>query len=58
MEKRNRDIPTKTIEVYVENYGIEHHCPYCNKFICWHCGYRYKYCHNCGQALKYKEEIE
>ena len=56
-----RNTPMKTVEKklpYVGEEEREHYCPNCNKFLGFHFQYRHKFCRECGQALKYKEEIE
>lgn len=49
--------PMKTVErPYM--CGNEHWCPRCNNFLGFEYNKQKKFCDECGQALKYKEEEE
>ena len=49
--------PMKTVErPYM--YGNEHRCPRCDNFLGFEYNKHKKFCEECGQALKYKEEEE
>lgn len=59
LEEVNR--PMKTIEEklpQVDESELEHYCPNCEKFLGFKFNYRKKFCSECGQPLKYKEDEE
>lgn len=55
-ELAKRNIPmTVIIKLYQTN--TEYWCPNCNKFLGFKNNTHKNFCSECGQALKYKEEI-
>ena len=49
--------PMKTVEKSY-TFDHEHRCPRCDNFLGFIYNKQKKFCDNCGQALKYKEEEE